>query len=193
MARSREFDTDAAIEAALPTFRQKGYAGTSIQDLVDATGVGRGSLYAAFGSKEGLYLAVLDRYRERYGEPLAALIREGADTRAVIRGVLLDVVDATVRDGNREACLVVAAAGELAHRDLAVRDRLQGTIQSLEDALFELIVRGQAAGQVSDDRSAAALARFLVSTIQGLRVVGAIRPDRATLVATIDVALTCLD
>ncbi|MET7990887.1 TetR family transcriptional regulator [Amycolatopsis sp. NPDC005232] len=191
VARTREFDTDAAIETAMSAFRRAGYAGTSIQDLVDATGVGRGSLYAAFGSKEGLYLAVLDRYRERYAEPIVGLLKEGVNTKAVIREVLVGVVDATVEDGSREACLVVGAATELAHRDLAVRDRLQGTIQSLEDALFELIVRGQAAGELPADRSAATTARLLVTTIQGLRVVGAIRPDRATLMATVDLALTC--
>lgn len=137
----------------MSAFRQAGYAGTSIQDLVDATGVGRGSLYAAFGSKEGLYLAVLDRYREQYAEPIVGLLKEGVNAKAVIREVLVGVVDATVEDGNREACLVVGAATELAHRDLAVRDRLQGTIQSLEDALFELIVRGQAAGELPADRA----------------------------------------
>jgi TetR/AcrR family transcriptional repressor of nem operon len=193
VARTREFDTDAAVEAAMSCFRRAGYAGTSIQDLVDATGVGRGSLYAAFGSKEGLYLAALDRYRERYAEPLVGVIGEGVTAKAVVREVLMGVVDATVGGETGEACLLVAAAGELAHRDLAVRDRLQGTVQSLEDALFELIVRAQVSGEIPAERSAAVAARFLVTTIQGLRVVGAIRPDRATLTATVELVLTCLD
>jgi TetR/AcrR family transcriptional repressor of nem operon len=64
MARLREFDTDAAVDAAVEVFRTRGYDATSIQDLVDATGVGRGSLYAAFDSKEGIYRAALERYRD---------------------------------------------------------------------------------------------------------------------------------
>ncbi|MEW2548167.1 TetR/AcrR family transcriptional regulator [Streptomyces sp. NPDC047002] len=193
MARSREFDADAAVEAAMSAFRRAGYAGTSIQDLVDATGVGRGSLYAAFGSKEGLYLAALDRYRERYAQPLVALLDGCVGVRAVIREVLVGVVDATVRDGDREACLVIAAATELAHREPAVRDRLRRTVKSLEEALSELVARGQAAGEIPAARSAAATARLLVTVIQGLRVVGAVRPDRAALMETVDSALACLD
>jgi TetR/AcrR family transcriptional repressor of nem operon len=62
MARTREFDTEAAVERAMRVFWCKGYEATSISDLVEATGVQRGSLYAAFGSKQGLYHAALDRY-----------------------------------------------------------------------------------------------------------------------------------
>lgn len=193
MARTREFDTEAAVEAAMSCFRRAGYAGTSIQDLVDATGVGRGSLYAAFGSKEGLYLAALDRYRARYAEPLVGVIAEGVAAKAVVREVLMGIVDAIVDDESGEACLIVAAAGELAHRDQVVRDRLQGTIQSLEEALFELVLRGQASGEISSGRSAAAVAWLLVTTIQGLRVVGAIRPERSVLTPVVDLALACLD
>lgn len=190
--RIREFDTDEAVDAAMQSFRRTGFSGTSIQDLVAATGVGRGSLYAAFGSKEGLYLAALDRYRQRYAQPLVATLNEGNHARAVIREVLDGVIDATIAD-DAHACLVVAAAGEFAHRDPAVRARLEGTIRSLEDALFELIVRGQAAGEIPERVDAATTARMFVMIIQGLRVVTAIRPDRSTLVPLVDLAMSHLD
>ncbi|SNT55375.1 TetR/AcrR family transcriptional regulator, transcriptional repressor for nem operon [Asanoa hainanensis] len=67
MARTREFDLDTAVDAAMGVFRAKGYEGASMRDLAEATNLGSGSLYAAFGSKEGLYLAALDRYR--HGTP----------------------------------------------------------------------------------------------------------------------------
>jgi TetR/AcrR family transcriptional repressor of nem operon len=192
MARTREFNTEAAIEAALSAFRRTGYEGTSIQDLVDATGVGRGSLYAAFGNKEGLYLAALDLYRRRHAEPLVDMLDRGTTAREVLREVMVGLVDEIARDGNRQACLIVGAAMELAHRDTEVRTRLHGTIQSLEDALFELVTRGQASGELPPELSAADTARFLVMSMQGLRVVGAIRPDRALLMASATTALNCL-
>jgi TetR/AcrR family transcriptional repressor of nem operon len=89
MARVREFDTEAAVEAAMQVFWCRGYEATSVQDLVDATGVGRGSLYAAFGSKEGLYLAALDRYREQLAAPMLDAVRSGKPVRTVVRDVLL--------------------------------------------------------------------------------------------------------
>ncbi|WP_329130192.1 TetR/AcrR family transcriptional regulator [Streptomyces sp. NBC_01476] len=193
MARTREFDTTAAVEAAMAAFRRTGYEGTSIQDLVEATGLGRGSIYGAFGSKEGLYLAALDLYRERFARPLVELLQEGAPARELIREVLVGAVDEIVRDGSRHACLIVGAATERAHLDLDVRDRLRDTARSLEAAFFEVIVRAQESGELPGRRGAADLARFLVTSLQGLRVMGAIEPDRAALTASAEVALAALD
>lgn len=192
MARTREFDVTAAVDAAMSAFRHAGFAGTSIQDLVDATGVGRGSLYVAFGSKEGLYLAAMDRYRERFAEPLVQVIKDGAQVKELVREVLLGVVDTIVLDGNRDACMIVGSAVELAHRDSDVRDRLRDTVHPLENALLELVVRGQVSGEIPADRSADTIARFLVMTMHGLRVVGAIDPDRAALTAIAEMALDSL-
>jgi TetR/AcrR family transcriptional repressor of nem operon len=75
--RPREFDTDAAIERAMGVFWSSGYHGTSLPDLLEATNLSRGSLYAAFGDKHGLFLRALDRY---IGEALTRLDTE-LDTR----------------------------------------------------------------------------------------------------------------
>lgn len=176
----------------MDVFRHKGYEGTSMRDLAQATGLGSGSLYAAFGSKDGLYLAALDLYRQRYATPLAEMLRSGNDARDVIREVFVGVVDDIVRDGRRQACLIVGAAMERAHSDLRVAERLRSTTQSLELTLFDLLAEGQLRGDIPADRSASDLAVFLVTSLQGLRVMGAINPDRATLMRSAEVALRCL-
>ncbi|GAA1267039.1 TetR family transcriptional regulator [Planotetraspora silvatica] len=193
MARVREFDTEAALEAAMSAFRRKGYEGTSVQDLVDATGIGRGSLYAAFGSKEGLYLAVMDRYREQYAVPLIELLDSGAPARELIRSVLLGVVDEIVRDGTRQSCLIVSATTERLPHDPEVAGRVRATTSSLENALTEVIAKGRASGRLTSTRAPGDLARFLLTTIHGLRVMGAINTDRGTLTNIAEVALGCLD
>ena len=192
MARFREFDTEAAVQAAMVAFRQHGYEGTSIQDLVEATGVGRGSLYAAFGSKDGLWLAAMDRYREQYAAPLIELLHSGAPARELIREVLVAVVDDIVRDGNRLACLIVGAAMERVAEDPETARRVRTTTQSLEDALTEIITAGQAAGELAGRQEPRDLARFVVMTLQGLRVMGAINPDRQSLMAAAEVAVSAL-
>ncbi|MEU4094781.1 TetR/AcrR family transcriptional regulator [Streptomyces sp. NPDC026673] len=192
MARLREFDTEKAVEAAMNAFRLHGYDGTSVQDLVDATGVGRGSLYAAFGSKEGLYLAAMDRYREYYAAPLVDILREGAPGLELLRYVLVAAIDEIVRDGSRRACLIVGAAvGRIAH-DPQVASHVQSTTELLEDALYQVIVEAQGDGQLSDKRDARDLARYLVITMHGLRVMGAMNPDRAALMGVVDTALEAL-
>ncbi|GIF63604.1 TetR family transcriptional regulator [Asanoa ishikariensis] len=193
MARTREFDLDAAVDAAMGVFRAKGYEGASMRDLAEATNLGSGSLYAAFGSKEGLYLAALDRYRQRYATPLVEILRSSDDARGVIRAVFVGVIDDIVGDGQRMACLIVGAAMERAHFDPRVVDRLRSTTQSLELALYDLIAEAQLRGQIPADRNAGDLAGFLVSTLQGLRVMGAINSDRAALMRSAEVALHCLD
>ncbi|MFC3505387.1 TetR/AcrR family transcriptional regulator [Micromonospora krabiensis] len=193
MARTREFDTDAAVAAALEVFRHKGYEGASMRDLAQATGLGSGSIYAAFGSKDGLYLAALDLYRQRYAAPLVEILRSGNDARDLIREVFVGAVDDIVRDGRRFACLIVGASMERAHHDRRVADRLRATTRSLEHALFDVLAEGQLRGEIPADRSPGDLAGFLVTSLQGLRVMGAINPDRAALMRSAEVALSCLD
>ncbi|GAA2191377.1 TetR/AcrR family transcriptional regulator [Micromonospora lupini] len=193
MARTREFDLDAAVAAAMEAFRRNGYEGTSIRDLTRATGLGSGSIYAAFGSKEGLYLAALDLYRQQYAVPLIDMLQSGNDAREVIREVFVAAVDEIARDGKRLACLIVGATVERARDDLRVAERLRATTRSLESALFDVLAEGQLRGQIPPERSATDLAIFLVTSLQGLRVMGGINPDRATLMRSAEVALTCLD
>jgi TetR/AcrR family transcriptional regulator, transcriptional repressor for nem operon len=189
MARSREFDTDAAIDAAVEVFRTRGYDATSIQDLVDATGVGRGSLYAAFDSKEGIYRAALERYRATYADPLVELLQCDVPARALIREVLTAVVDEIAGDRGRRSCLIVGAAVEMIQRDDDVARQVRSTTRRLEDAFSGLIAAAQARGDLASRRDARDLARFVIATIHGLRVLGAIRADRDELMSTVEVAL----
>jgi TetR/AcrR family transcriptional regulator, transcriptional repressor for nem operon len=193
MARVREFDTEAALEAAMFVFRHKGYEGTSVQDLVDVTGVGRGSLYAAFGSKEGLYQAVLDRYRERYALPLVDLLRSGAPARELIRDILVDLVETILRDGHEQTCLIVGATTERLCHDPEVAARVRATTSLLEDELTEAITAAQTRGEPIGIRDPRDSARFLMTVIHGLRVTGAINPDRRYLMSVVEAALGCLD
>lgn len=187
MPRVREFDTDAALAAAVSAFRTHGFAGTSVQHLVDATGVGRGSLYAAFGDKEGLYLASLDRYRDDFARPVLALLESSRPPRTLVRQVLVGLVDEIVQDDTRQSCLLVSAAVELVARDTAVASRVRQTTDALEDTLTVLV--GRIEPPVRDPR---ATARFLVTVVQGLRVAGAARPERSYLMSSVEVALRAL-
>jgi TetR/AcrR family transcriptional repressor of nem operon len=192
MARTREFDTEAAVERAMRVFWCKGYEATSISDLVEATGVQRGSLYAAFGSKQGLYHAALDRYREQLGAPLLAALSSGQDIRQVLRAVLTGLVDEAVNDPQRRGCLMVNAATERLSVDRGVGVRVRDTITAMEEALTDAIGEAQRLGQVRTDASASALAGFIVLAVQGVRVMGVIDPDRRRLTDSVEVALGCL-
>lgn len=193
MARTREFDTEAAVERAMDLFWSRGFAATSVQDLVDATGIGRGSLYAAFGSKEGLYLAALDRYREQLAVPMVAALRSGAPVRDVVRGLLEGLAAQAVADQERRGCLMVNAATERCAEDPTVARRVRDTVAANEAALVEALTAARAAGQLAPGKDPVALARFLVAVTHGLRVTGVITPEPQVLRDVVEVALGCLD
>ena len=80
MPRSREFDVDETLERAMTLFWERGYEATSVQDLVERTGVNRSSLYSVYGDKQGVFLAVLDRYRDRV---VSRRARSGSSTKTL--------------------------------------------------------------------------------------------------------------
>jgi TetR/AcrR family transcriptional repressor of nem operon len=192
MARTREFDTHEAVGAAVSTFRRSGFAGTSIQELVEATGVGRGSLYAAFGDKDGLYRAAVERYRQDYAAPLLERLDSGAPARVLIRETLQGLIDEIVRDGHSQTCLIVSASVERFHGDPVVAQSVRETTNSLEDAFFRVIGAAQADGSLTSSQDPRNLARFLVVTIHGLRVAGAINTDRGWLTSVMQAAIAAL-
>ncbi|MDJ0951316.1 MAG: TetR/AcrR family transcriptional regulator [Alphaproteobacteria bacterium] len=181
MARPREFDRDQVVDHAIELFWRKGYTAASIQDLVAATGLNRGSLYATFGDKAGLFAAAVDRYMAAGN---VQRLFDSADERpfvAVLRDVLQGLVDAGAADPHRKGCLLTNTVVELGPHDRAVAESLAGHLAELEASLARRIRAAQKAGELSSDRPPRALARFVVSSIQGLRVMSKLRPERRYL------------
>src|SRR6202034_3270629 len=99
VGRPREFDRDAALQAAMLLFWRKGFAATSMNDLCDAMGVRSPSLYAAFGSKEALYLEAIEHYVEIFGPPVWDKLAEGATARAGVETLLLAATESLPKSG----------------------------------------------------------------------------------------------
>lgn len=193
MARVREFDTDAAVAQAMGLFWERGYEATSLHDLTKALGIGRGSLYAAFGSKDGLYQAALERYREDLARPMLRALSAGADIRASLRGVLTGLVADSVADERRRGCMVVNAAAERVPHDPATSRMVRDVLQAIEDALAEALSAARERGELPEGKDPRALAGFLVIWINGLRVAAKANPDEIALMRSVEVAMTLLD
>ncbi|MFJ3305207.1 TetR/AcrR family transcriptional regulator [Streptomyces sp. NPDC086549] len=191
MARPREFDTEQAIDRAMNLFWRRGYAATSLQDLTAELGIGSGSLYAAFGSKEKLYAQALERYCSRNAGELIAALESAVDVRSALRTTLRTMAEADLCEPER-GCFLVNAATERS-ADSATADRVSGTLQLVEGTIAGALERAQARGDLSADKDPAALARFLTTFIQGMRVMGKARVGRAFLESALSSALTVLD
>lgn len=194
MARTKEFDPEAALQAALELFWQRGYEATSMSDLVDRLGIGRASIYATFGSKHELYLKALDRYDRAGLEPIMReLSRPGPAlpaVRALVRRYATEAADDRLR---RSGCLVTNTAAELAPHDAAAARRVERSWDQLQTVLHSALLRAQAQGELPAGRDPLALARTLLVLMQGLRVVGKASGDPARVRDAAEQALTLLD
>ena len=181
MARPRTYDRETALDHALGVFERLGYEAASLQDLVDGTGLSRSSLYAEFGSKHGLYLAALDRYRSdgtsRLEETFAA-----APTALAGIEAYLDSVVRGAGDGDEPpaaGCLVTNVAVEVAARDAETARRVRQSLDGLLAAFERQIERAQAEGEVAPEADARALAESVVTTVYGLRTMSKAGASRA--------------
>ncbi|NIH84872.1 TetR/AcrR family transcriptional regulator [Amycolatopsis granulosa] len=192
MARTREFDTDAALERAMEVFREKGYEGASTRDLTGAIGIGPGSLYAAFHSKEGLYLAALRRHCEHLAHTTQQALTSKRSARTVVRGLLQLAFTGSDPAHWGPGCLLLRAATERAGANPELDRMLRDASRAVEAAFAEILADGRRRGELPQDLDSAAAAHFLVTTLQGLRVMALLGSDRASLSATVETALRCL-
>lgn len=190
MARTKEFDPDAALQKALELFWERGYEATSMADLVAHLGIARASIYATFGTKRDLYLKALDRYLE-HNNVVERLSQPGPALPA-IRALLDAYVAQDLADRRHRGCMVVNTAVEFASRDPAVARKVASSWDGLETALTSALVRARAQGEIPPGSDPPALARFLLVTMQGLRVVGRADPDPRRLRDTVEQTMAAL-
>ena len=190
--RPREFNLDAVLVRAADVFSERGYHGTSINDLAAATGLSAGSLYKAFADKRAVFLATVEHQSLRRGNELSEAIDSEELGLSKLRAALMHYAAISCGADGRKGCLVVSTAVELAASDDEIARLVKAAFRRREVLLAGLVRQGQADGSVDASIDVAASARFLLSLMQGLRVVGKSMPTRSEMKAAVDVALRAL-
>jgi TetR/AcrR family transcriptional regulator, transcriptional repressor for nem operon len=187
MARSREFDVDTALDGAIGVFREHGFEGSSTQMLVDAMGIGRQSLYAAFGDKWQLYCSAARRYG--MGECAVHFdgLRSGARAIDGITAMLRRVVETA-----DQPCLGVSSIYEFGASRPDLKEINALLARSLRDAMVARVRDAQREGDVASNLTPEAVAEFLIANVAGIRVAGRGGADRASLTSLADMALRAL-
>ena len=191
MARPREFDADSVLASATRVFWAKGFEHTSLDDLCEATGLNRSSLYATFGAKRDLYLRALARYEEGSVARIAEALR-GKPIREGMQAFLDALIDSIVAGPGRRGCFIGNCAAEMARLDRGAASRVRRSLARIEAAFQEGLASAQARGELAPDSNPAALARFFTAGIQGMRLVGKANPDRSVLNDISATMLRCL-
>ena len=194
MSRPREYDRDAALDAAMRTFWRLGYERTSYPVLEKAMNMNRGSIYAAFGDKQRLYFEALDAYITQRNDRMEAGFADAAKPlKASLQDYFSSVIDFSFGEGEFCGCMLANSAVELGPFDQDASDRIWEGFQATENTLYTRLVKAQSAGDLGLDKDVEAISQILVNMLIGLRVTLRFRNDRARAERIVAQTLALLD
>jgi len=192
MARNREFDPKEALDKAMMVFWQKGYVDTSIDDLVDATGVSRYGLYGEFGSKHGLFLASLDHYQDTAVKAFFGIVERPAAAMAEIRLYFDTILDLYSQPAGKLGCLMCNSATEVAPHDKAVQKKVKGALDRMTSGFGIALTNAQKRGEVRADLDIKQAADFLTGILLGASVMVRSGANKQMIANTIQMSLASL-
>jgi len=192
MARPREFDERAVLDAASDLFWSQGYEATSTRDLAARTGLTPSSMYAAFGDKRGLFRRALDHYLDRLRAKMRRLEATCSPGQA-ITGFFEDTIEQSLDDALQRGCMLVNSALEASPQDPEFRHVIAHELTLIEEFFRRHVAAGQRCGEVSGVHGVDDVARQLLALLLGIRVLVRVRPERPLLVGAVNQTLASLD
>jgi AcrR family transcriptional regulator len=190
IGRPREFDRGAALEAAMLAFWRKGFAATSMNDLCDAMNVRSPSLYAAFGSKEALYLEAIQRYVEIFGPPVWDGLAEGATARAGVENLLLAATETLPESHVTPGGCMAALAAVCDEWPAGIAQVVRKIRMIMLGRLRSRLEAGVANSELPTTTDIDALSRFYFSVYQGMAVQARDGADAADLKGLVAAAMS---
>ena len=193
MPWEKQFDTDEVLDKAMQAFWSCGYEATSMQDLVDRTGINRGSLYATYGDKRALFLSALRMYDDKVRRKLLTNLETSRSPRDAIRQVFRAFADNVSERGGNRGCFLTNTALELAAHDREVRKIVANGQEEMQVFFAGMIDKGKAQREIPQRVQTQETARGLLASLLGLIVLTRSRPERALLDAIVDDAMQRLE
>ena len=191
MARPREFDETAVLEAAMNCFWTRGFEQTSVRDLAEQMGITGASLYNAFGDKRSLYRQAFVHYLEQTVHDRVARL-EKLPPALAIRTFFDEIIERSVDDEQRRGCMLVNAALELAPYDPEFRQLVNDEMMFIEAFFRRCAASGQHDGSIDGTRTSDDVGKLLLSVLLGIRVLARSRPQRELLEGAANAALALL-
>lgn len=192
MARPRNFDCDKVLYQAMNLFWKKGYEATSLNDILQSTGLSKSSLYETFGTKHELFLSTFQLYHYHHMKVLNELLATGDNALNGIENFLNSILAPTIENKNSLGCMTSNEAIELAPHDPEFRQLVEKNFFDIEEAFFKSIKLGQTDGSINALHDARAFSRFLSVNLQGLNVMARANIDKSVLIDTIEIILKIL-
>jgi len=193
MPRPKEFNPDDAIEKAMQVFWHKGYEATSMEDLLNAMDLNRGSLYDTFGDKRQLFLKVIDRYCATFADAKFSLLDQPGPALPTLRRFISGMIKGGLADPQRRGCLISNTVMELSPHEKEIAGRLRQALKMVEDTFFKVLARAEQQGELQKGQDPRTLAQFLVTMMQGAIVMIKAGAPADVVNQTAEIALSIMD
>jgi TetR/AcrR family transcriptional repressor of nem operon len=174
-------------------FWHKGYEATSMEDLLTAMNLNRGSLYDTFGDKRQLFLKVIDRYCHGFVAEKFSLLDQPGPALPTLRRFIHGMIEGALADPQRRGCLIANTVMELSPHEREIAGTLRQALKMAEDTFFKVLARARIQGELKDDKDPRALARFLTTMMQGTIVMIKAGASADVVKQTAETALSTLD
>ena len=192
MPKTVTYDRDDVLTRAMMQFWKSGYEASSVQDLVNATGINRASIYNSFGDKKGLFLASVQHYLEKVNAKRLSMLKAEGSALSAIEEYFGDLLDFSANDGRKLGCLITNSLVEVAPLDPEIGEKLSPVLDRVEDGFYQTLLRAQAQGELQPGSDLRALARFLTGQVQGLRVLARADSDPGRMHDMVKIAMNSL-
>ncbi|MGG4450138.1 TetR/AcrR family transcriptional regulator [Brevibacillus porteri] len=192
MARTREFDEEKVLDAAMQLFWEKGYEATSLSDLTSRMGIQRPSIYSTFGDKKELFEAALRRYTMSRASEIRTKLQNNPSVKEAFHHFFKEVADEDYMEGLSRGCFCINTMVELAPHDEKFEILTREHQMYLSVIFQETIERGIQTGELDSSIDAKATAQALIVSLIGLTVIMKSRPNRSFVDNSIEVTLTLL-
>lgn len=193
MARTKQFEVENVLDAAVGLFWKKGFHATSANDLVEHLGVSRSSLYDTFGDKRNLYIQALHQYRKRIIGKQLYLIETSTDLKETIEAIFSMIIEQDIDDFHPRGCMLVNAATEMAAVDEDVAAIIRGNQWDLQKGWEMAIKKAQYQGALRTEINAKAVAAAIYNAMVGIRVALKTEQEQETLKGIVAQTVRLLD
>ncbi|GAA3965797.1 TetR/AcrR family transcriptional regulator [Pedobacter ginsengiterrae] len=193
MARTKDFDENEVLAKAIQLFWHKGYNATSMQDLVDALGISRSSLYDTYTDKHTLFIKALESYQLAGNEKINEIVDQSVSAKQTVIKLMEMATNELVGDKQQKGCFMVNAEVEVAPHDQEVGKLVCQNEQQMETAFFQVIKKGQQSGEIKNTQDALVLAKFIFNAVKGMQVTAKSSPDAISFGNIIRLTVAILD
>ncbi len=192
MARTKDFDEDRAVDAAVDCFWRRGYEATSVRDLAASMGIGGTSLYNAYGDKRALFVRALERYANRSMRERVARLQAGHQPKQAVEAFVREIIERSLSDRDRKGCLLVNSALDVAPHDAEIGRTVAGYLEEIRAFFRRNIEAARRSGQLPRHLDVETVSTHLLGVIVAIRVLARTGARRRTLEAVAGPALDLL-